>query len=168
MLLLIVTVLSRSTLIVADTLVLCLTWHRTYQTLKASRQTSAHTSRRTFAGTLLRDGVFSRCLLVFVMNVLGNAVATQGQCTSCRSKKPFVALPMSHIRQNITDPQHSSCRSHTDIGEHLWGGAIEAQQSHSEAHDEIAIVLAGPNSVMPYFSEPYGPSSSSTAIIDDY
>ena len=56
--LLIVTVLSRSALIAADTVVLCITWHRTYETLKNSRLDAAHTSRKTFANTLLRDGVY--------------------------------------------------------------------------------------------------------------
>ena len=52
----IVTIASRFSLVGADLLVICVTWCRTYETVKISRRHMVGPGKQSFAGTLLRDG----------------------------------------------------------------------------------------------------------------
>ena len=60
-----VTIVSRVFLVVADLIVLGVTWHSTYRTIKLSR-IAGQRSAQTFSVTLLRDGRLCRCRSVSI------------------------------------------------------------------------------------------------------
>ncbi|TBU28279.1 hypothetical protein BD311DRAFT_722757 [Dichomitus squalens] len=60
---------SRASLVLADLLVLCVTWYQTYETVKVSRRDLADLAKPTFASTLLRDGTIY-FLTLLMLNVL--------------------------------------------------------------------------------------------------
>ena len=61
-----VTIVSRVFLVVADLIVLGVTWHSTYRTIKLSRTFAGQRSAQTFSVTLLRDGRLCRCRSVSI------------------------------------------------------------------------------------------------------
>ncbi|PIL22981.1 hypothetical protein GSI_15678 [Ganoderma sinense ZZ0214-1] len=66
-----VTIVPRVGVIIADAIVLCVTWHVTYRSNSVLRHALARPSggKRTFSSTLLRDGTLYFGLL-FIMNVI--------------------------------------------------------------------------------------------------
>ena len=56
---LLVLLASRISAIIADILVLWVTWRRTYDTIKVSRRNIDDQGSSTFAGILIRDGQFT-------------------------------------------------------------------------------------------------------------
>ena len=85
-----VTIACRVCVIVADVLVVYVTWHATHDTSKLlSRQVSYQRKPKTFSGTLLRDGEYS------TENVSASSLR-QGQelSTFCRSLCLFCLFPI--------------------------------------------------------------------------
>ncbi|RPD58170.1 hypothetical protein L226DRAFT_536853 [Lentinus tigrinus ALCF2SS1-7] len=63
------TIISRTCLIVADLIVLGVTWHGTYRTTQLVRVAAGEQSKHTYSGTLLRDGT-TYFLILALLNVL--------------------------------------------------------------------------------------------------
>ena len=79
-----VTIASRTCLIAADLLVLCVTWRATYRATQMARA-SGNGAKRTFSGTLLRDG--EKCYIArpsssLIKNMI---LLGQGRLTFCES-----------------------------------------------------------------------------------
>ena len=73
-----VTLVSRFSLIVTDLIGLYITWYRTHETVRLSGRASAHLAlgKETFADTLLYNGAWSS-LAFDVSGVEGTSIATR-------------------------------------------------------------------------------------------
>ena len=77
-----VTIASRTCLIAADLLVLCVTWRATYRATQMARA-SGDGGKRTFSGTLLRDGELCQIASPSSNLIKDMILFGQGRVTSC-------------------------------------------------------------------------------------
>ncbi|TBU42312.1 hypothetical protein BD309DRAFT_866641, partial [Dichomitus squalens] len=135
-------IISRSLLIGADLLVLCVTWYRTYETVKFSRRDHAGTSGRTFSGTLLRDGT-AYFLTLLVLNclhvaftlasvsILEEAPRTHGCLTRSNVLLRITAVLTSRFLINLQEVKHKLAGSSRSLS----GGELEFQHNASGNSD---------------------------------
>ena len=69
--------------ILADLLVLSVTWYQTYETVRMSRRVAGQ-DKRTLASTLLRDGTWYNLVLHSSMSHSCLYGISQGRLTSCK------------------------------------------------------------------------------------
>ncbi|TBU29373.1 hypothetical protein BD311DRAFT_720521 [Dichomitus squalens] len=134
------TIISRSLLIGADLLVLCVTWYRTYETVKFSRRDHAGTSGRTFSGTLLRDGT-AYFLTLLVLNCLHVAFTLASVTPSEQDSDPASLMPLfsepitavltSRFLINLQEVKHKLAGSSRSLS----GGELEFQHNASGNSD---------------------------------
>ncbi|TBU44167.1 hypothetical protein BD309DRAFT_862854 [Dichomitus squalens] len=89
--------LSRFSLVGADLLVLCVTWYRTYETIKVARQVAGGLRNRTFANILLRDG--ATLLVLNVLHIASDEFATTS--VIIWFEEPFTSILTSRFLINL-------------------------------------------------------------------
>ncbi|TBU22817.1 hypothetical protein BD311DRAFT_675200, partial [Dichomitus squalens] len=109
------TVATRLSLVAADILVLCVTWSRTQETITARRRSEAGgRHKRTFAGTLLRDGsqsTSSRLTTLLILNILHIAFTVRSVASAAFTatsvipdfEEPLTAILTSRFLINLQE-----------------------------------------------------------------
>ncbi|TBU47908.1 hypothetical protein BD309DRAFT_855027, partial [Dichomitus squalens] len=154
--------LNRASLVLADLLVLCVTWYQTYETVKVSRRDLADLAKPTFASTLLRDAAqyitSDRTLLMLnVLHMIFSLTSVSGNNVFDLAsvipyfEEPLTSILTSRFLVNLQQVKHrlaGSSRSLSQMSEPAFQpqasrnmngfiGSLGAQLSFDEEESDI-------------------------------